>query len=183
MNIIIQKRHNDSKSCVIVKLSRKTKIFEICFANEESGLVFIKTEYGRNFGTTVGFEFRVMLRRKGPHKPQFAYDIVRIHSLKIFTDLIEYNIVDDAKTPLLRCFPFISKLKAGDIITTGEYKSYQSFSNLQFRPLLKKLFHSIHIDLSDPSGYNNEFGVMLRGRRPRKPKFSRNFACIQSFVL
>ena len=117
-----------------------------------------------------------MLRKKGPHKPQFAHDIVRIHSLKIFTDLIEYNIVGDAKTPLLRCFPFISKLKAGDII-------YQTFSNLQFRQLLKKFFHSIHIDLSDPSGVNNEFGVMLRRRGPRKPKFAHNFACIHSFLL
>ena len=47
-----------------------------------------------------------MLRGKGPHKPEFAYDIVHIHSLKIYTDLIEYNIVGDTKAPLLRCFPF-----------------------------------------------------------------------------
>ena len=30
--------------------------------------------------------------------------------------------------------------------------NYQTFSNLQFRPLLKNSFHSIHIDLSDTSG-------------------------------
>ena len=30
--------------------------------------------------------------------------------------------------------------------------NYQTFSNLQFRPLLKNSFHSIHIDLRDPSG-------------------------------
>ena len=27
--------------------------------------------------------------------------------------------------------------------------NYQTFSNLQFRPLLKNSFHSIHIDLRD----------------------------------
>ena len=77
-----------------------------------------------------------MLRGKGPHKLEFAYDIVRIQSLMIYTDLIEYNIVGDTKTPLLLCFPLISKLKSGDIITTGQYMNYQTFSNLQFRPLL-----------------------------------------------
>ena len=59
------------------------------------------------------------MKRKGPHEPQFAYDIIRIHSLMISSDIVEYNIDGDTKTPLLRCFPFISKLKDGDIITTG----------------------------------------------------------------
>ena len=70
----------------------------------------------------------------------------------IYSDLVEYNIVGDTKPPLLRCFPFISKLKGGDIITTGQYMNYQTFSNLQFRPLLKNSFHSVHIDLRDTSG-------------------------------
>ena len=30
--------------------------------------------------------------------------------------------------------------------------NYQTFSNVQFRPLLKNSFHSIHIDLRDTSG-------------------------------
>ena len=51
-------------------------------------------------------------------------DIVRIHSLMIYTDLIEYNNFGDTKAPLLRCFPFFSKLKSGDIITTGQYMNY-----------------------------------------------------------
>ena len=93
-----------------------------------------------------------MLRQKGPHKPEFAYDIVRIHSLMICTELIEYKIVGETKAPLLRCFLVISKLESGDIITTGQYMNYQTFSNLQLRPLLKNFFHSFHIDLKDTSG-------------------------------
>ena len=92
-----------------------------------------------------------MLRGKGHHKPDFAYDIVRIHSLMIYTDLIEYNIVGDTKVPLLRCFPFISKLKSGDIFTTGQYLNYQTISVLQFKPLLKKSFQRFHIELRDMS--------------------------------
>ena len=70
----------------------------------------------------------------------------------IYTDLIEYNIVGDTKTPLLPCFPFISKLKAGDIITIEKCMNYQTISNLQFRPLHKNFFHIIQIDFRDPSG-------------------------------
>ena len=60
------------------------------------------------------------MKGKGPHCPQFSYDIIRIHSLMIYSDFIEYNIVGDTKTPLLRCSPFISKVKNGDTISTGQ---------------------------------------------------------------
>ena len=159
MNILIQERRNHSENCIKVKVSRRTQKVEIYLANEGSGLAFFSTDLGHIFGSNVGNEFGVMLRRKGPHKPEFAYDIVLIHSLMTYTDLIEYNIVGDTKAPLLRCFPFISKLKSGDIITTGQYMNYQTFSNLQFRPLLKKSFHSIHIDLRDTSGEKNTFCI------------------------
>ena len=152
MNILIQGRNNHSENCIKFKVSRRTQKVEIYLAMERSGLAFFSTDLGQTFGSNVGNEFGVMLRGKGNHKPEFAYDIVRIHSLMLYTDLIEYNTVDDTKAPLLRSFPFISKLKSGDIITTGVYMNYQTFSNLQFRPLLKNSFHSIHIDLRDTSG-------------------------------
>ena len=152
MNTLIQERHNHSENYITVKVSRSTEKVEIYLANGGSGLAFFSTDLGHIFGSNVGDEFGVMSRGKGPHKSEFAYDIVRMHSLMIYADLIEYNIAGDTKAPLLRCFPFISKLKAGDIITTGQYMNYQTFSNLQFRPLLKNSFHSIHIDLRDSSG-------------------------------
>ena len=70
----------------------------------------------------------------------------------IYTDLIEYSIFRDTKAPFLHCFAFISELKAGDIITTGQYMNYQTFTNLQFRPLLKNFLRSVDIDLTDTSG-------------------------------
>ena len=152
MKILIQEKHNHSENCIKVKVSRGTEKVEIYLANEGSGLAFFSTDLGHIFGSNVGKEFGVMLRGKGPHKPEFAFDIVRIDSFTIYTDLIECNIVGDTKVPLLRCFHFISKLKSGDIITTGQYMNYQTFSNLQFRPLLKNSVHSIHIDLRDTNG-------------------------------
>ena len=145
-NTLIQGRHNHSKYCITVKISRRTQKVEIHLATEGSGLASFSTDLGHIFDSSVGHEFGVMLRGKSPHKPEFAHDIVRIHSLT------EYNIVGDTKAPVLRCFPLSSKLKAGDIITIGQNKNYQTFSNLQFRPLLKNSFHSFHIDLRDTSG-------------------------------
>ena len=159
MNILIQERHNHSEDCIKVNVFRRTQKVEIYLANGRSGLAFFSTDLGHIFGSNVGNEFGVMLRVKGPHKPEFANDIVRIHSLMKYTNLIVYNIVGDTKAPLLRCFPVISKLKSGDIKTTGQYMIYQTFSNLQFRPLLKNSFHSIHIDLRDTSGEKNTFCI------------------------
>ena len=118
-----QERHNHSENCITVKVSRRTQKVEIYFINEGSGLAFFSTDLGHIFGSNVGNEFGVMLKGKGPHKPEFAYDIVRIHSFMIYTDLIEYNNVGDTKTSMLRCLPFLSKLKAGDIITSRQYKN------------------------------------------------------------
>ena len=150
--VLFQGRHNHSENCITVKVSRRKQKIEIYLEHEGSGLAIFSTVLGHIFGSNVGNEFGVMLRGKGTHLPEFAYDIVRIHSLMIYTNSIEYHIVGDTKTPLLRCFPFFSKVKAGDIITTGQYMKYQTFSNLQFRPLLNNSSQSIQIDLRDTSG-------------------------------
>ena len=120
MNRLIQERNNHNETCITVKVSRKTQKVVIMLANDTSGLAFCSTDLGHIFGNNVGNQFVVLMKGKRPHEPQFAYDIVRIHSLMIYSDLVEYNNVGDTKAPLLRCFPFISKLKGGDIITTGQ---------------------------------------------------------------
>ena len=152
INTFIQERNNHNETCITVKVSRRTQKVVIMLAKDTSGLAFCSTDLGHTFGKYVGNQFGVLMKRKGPNEPQFAYDIVPIHSLMIYSDLVEYNIVRDTKAPLLRCFSFISKLKGGDFLTTGRYMNFQTFSNLQFRHLLKNSFHSIHIDLRDTSG-------------------------------
>ena len=149
MNTLFQERNNHNETCITVKVSRRSQKVVTMLADDSSGLAFCSTHLGHIFDNNVGNQFEVLMKGKGPHEPQFAYDIVRNHSLMIYSDLVEYSIVGDTKAPFLRCFPLISKLKGGDIITTGQYMNYQTFSNLQFTPLLKNSFHSIHIDLRD----------------------------------
>ena len=111
MNTLIQERNNHNETCITVKVSRRTQKVVIMLASDSSGLAFCSTDLGHIFGNNVGNEFGVLMIGKGPHEPEFAYDIVRIHSLMIYSDIVEYNIVGDIKAPLQRCFPFISKLK------------------------------------------------------------------------
>ena len=152
MNTLIQWRNNHNENCKTVKVSRRTQKDVNMLANDTSGLAFCSIDLGHIFGNNVGNEFWVLMIGKGHHEAEFAYDVVRIHSLMIYSNRAEYSNVGDTKSPLLRCFPFISKLKGEDIITTGQYMNYQTFSNLQFRPLLENSFHSIHIDMRDISG-------------------------------
>ena len=152
INTLIQEKNNHRDTCITIKVSRVTQKLKVHLANEESSLAIFSTDLGHIFGGDVRNDSGTLMRGKKPHEPTFAYDIVRIHSLMIYTDTVEYNIVGDTKAPLLGCFLFISKLKSGDIITTVQYMNYPTFSNLQFRRLLKNFFHSIHIDLRDTSG-------------------------------
>ena len=107
MKMLIQERNNHNETCITVKVSRRTQKVLIMLANDFSDLSFCSTDLDHVFGNNVGNEFGLMMIGKGPHEPEFAYDIVRIHSLKIYSDLVEHNIVGDTKTPWLRRFPFI----------------------------------------------------------------------------
>ena len=151
MNTIIQERNNHRDTCITIKVSRVTQKVKVYLVNEESSLAIFSTDLGHIFGGDVRNDLGILMCGKGPHEPTFADDIVRFHSLMIYTDIVVYNIVGDTKAPLLRCLPCISKLKSGDIKTTGQYMNYETFSNLQFRRLLKNSFHSTHIDLRDTS--------------------------------
>ena len=83
MNNLIQERHIHIENCIRVILSRRTQKVEVYLAIEGSGLAFFSTALGHIFGSNVGNGFGVMLRCKGPHKRELAYDIVSIHSLMI----------------------------------------------------------------------------------------------------
>ena len=89
MNTLIQERNNHSENCITVKMSRRTQKVEIYLAKERSGLAFFSADLGHTFGSNVANEFGVILSKEGPPKSEFAYDIVRIHSLVIYTNLIE----------------------------------------------------------------------------------------------
>ena len=111
MNLLIQEKNNHNENCITVKESRRTLKIELSFFGDDSSLVIFSTYLGNIFGGDVGDDKGILMRGKGPHEPTFAYDIVRIHSLMIHTDIVEYNVVGDTKAPLLRCFQFQAEIR------------------------------------------------------------------------
>ena len=97
-------------------------------------------DLGHIFGNNNCIKYVVIVKAKTFHKPVFDYAIALIQYFVINTDLIEYIIVGDTKAPLLRCFFCTSKLNIESFITTGQYLSYQIFSNLQNKPLKINFF-------------------------------------------
>ena len=89
MNNLIQERQNHSQNCITGKAFRRTQKVKIHFANERSGLAFFGTDLAHIFGSNDDNGFGVMLRGKGTHKPETAYSLVRIHSLMIYTVIME----------------------------------------------------------------------------------------------
>ena len=64
-NTLIQERHNQSESCISVKVSQRTQEGEIYIANDGSGFAFYSTnDLGRISGSKVGNKFGVMLKKK-----------------------------------------------------------------------------------------------------------------------
>ena len=175
MTTLIQGRVNHSDCCNRIKVNMVTQKIEVYLANEESSLTICSTDLGHIFGGDVRNDLGILIREKGLHQPTFAQDIVRIHSLMIYTDIVEYNIVGDTKAPFHRCFPFFSKLNSDDLLTTRQHMNYQSFCNIQLRQLLKKSFHSIHVNWRDTSGEKIPF--VSKGITRLVPMFRKSEKC------
>ena len=53
MNTLIQERNNHNKTCITVKVSRRSQKLVIILANDTSGLAFCSTDLAHNFGNNV----------------------------------------------------------------------------------------------------------------------------------
>ena len=94
---LIQERNNHRDLCITIKFSRVTQKVKVYLAKEESSLAIFSSDLGHIFGGDVRNDLGILMSGKGPHEPTFAYDTVRIHSLMIYTDIVEYNIDGDTK--------------------------------------------------------------------------------------
>ena len=72
MITLIQEKNNHNKTCITVKVSRRTQNVVIMLANDISVLAFCRTDLGHFFSNNVGNEFGVLMIGKGTHEPEFA---------------------------------------------------------------------------------------------------------------
>ena len=92
---------------IYVSLDKITQKVAVHLPESQSVFIIQSADLSHIFGCDLEQnQTRDIMEGKGPHYPQYSYDIIRIHSLMIYSDIIEYNIVGDTKTPLLRCIPF-----------------------------------------------------------------------------
>ena len=94
-----------------MKVDRRTQKIAFLLVNDEPISVISSIDLGHIFGGDVRNDRGILMLGKGPHKPLFAYDIVRIHSLMIYTDFEEYNVVGDRKAPFCPMLSFHIKSK------------------------------------------------------------------------
>ena len=68
------------------------------------------SDLSHNFGCDLDQnQTGVIMKGKGQNYPQYSYDSIRVTSLMIYSDIIEYNIVRDQKLPY--CVLFYSSSK------------------------------------------------------------------------
>ena len=106
MNSLIQNRNNHNTTCISVKVDRRTQKVESLLVSYESCLVITSIELAHIFGGDFRNDREILMFGRGPHKPLFAYDIVRILSLMIHTDIVEYIKVGDTKSFLITMLSF-----------------------------------------------------------------------------
>ena len=153
LNRKIQQREKYEKTPIKLHVNKITQRISLSLPNQNSLPVILSADLCHVFGCEEAvYGIGVFMIGAGPLFSKFPYDIVRIHTLMIYSDFVEYNIVGDTKGALFRCIPFISKVKNGDIISTGQYMNYQNFTKLQFKKILKNSFHSIKLELRDSYG-------------------------------
>ena len=104
MNMIFQGSHSNTETSFGIKVSRRTQKIEIDSAKEGSVLAFFFTDMGHFLGIDVVKKFGVMLWIEGRQKPVFAYDIVRMHFLKTYTNLLCTKFLATQRFPCFAVF-------------------------------------------------------------------------------
>ena len=111
MNSLIQNRNNQNTTCIDLKMDRRTHKVAFSFDKDESSSVISSVDLGHVFRGDVFNDRGILMLGRGPYKPLFAYDSVRILSRMIYTDIVEYNIVGDTKSTLITMLSFHIKDK------------------------------------------------------------------------
>ena len=165
MSTLNQQRHDLSENCITIKLSLRTHKVKIINAKVIHVLKLFNTELEHVCGRDVAYDFEMVLRRRGLHKPEFAYYIIRIHSSMISTYLIDYFLLASQKLPCCLVLRFFKGTSWDVTITQSTRTISHSISyisdhrskdfiiilNLTWKHDMKKpsLVHSVCFDCFD----------------------------------
>lgn len=133
--------------------------------NEFEGLTFESNQIPSILGfdgvqdwnnTTVhiGYKQNTIFDVVNKHEGDYPMDITaRTHCAMVYTDIIEYQHVGDAKAPLLRIIDTGRRLKNGSTATVTNYTQIRkSFTVLEYKKLLKNTIGSVKIEIRTDIG-------------------------------
>lgn len=90
----------------------------------------------------------------GYYNSDFEVQTTPFHTIMLYTDIIDYNLVGDVRAPLLRSIPFHTQ--KGNVVmdeNQGTQRlNYRTFKQLIFKRLSRNVFHSIRIEMRSTSG-------------------------------
>ena len=91
---------------------------------------------------------------EGIPQNRVPYDIVRMHSFMIYTELIQFKIIFDIKAPLVRVIPLISKLKPGEITSRSNTRIIWPLVPYNSKDCSKNNFKSFTLTWETRAGKN-----------------------------
>lgn len=117
----------------------RTKKIQFSINNEKTAIRFVN-------GLTYNLGFHqedVTLRHNTTHSPFQANICGTFYNIYVYSDVLQYQLVGDSFTPLLRTVT--TEGKSGEMIE-------KSFNNVHYMPVSKSTFESIEIDLRSDTG-------------------------------
>ena len=138
VNYIDKALLNNLITCEIDPVSQQLKLATI----KDFHLGLISDDLQHIFGF-IPSKFDVLIDQV-PRVSPLAFDLQRIHSILLYTDFINSNILGDSKVPNLKTFA-IEKTEESGIRS-------KTFMQLDFRRVLKHSIHSISVELRSPTG-------------------------------
>ncbi len=161
-------RHNSVTRRVEIKLHEPGGLLVLCSADLQAVLGYTPLDSKNNlvvlhtFGKDAVHRIpevtylkveNPVLALDGWVQGDYPSDIHRLHTILLYTDIIEHQIVGDTTAPLLRVIPLASKLKDNELSTTENSQTTHMFTEpLQFKKIQVYAFHSIHIALYGENG-------------------------------
>ena len=100
MNDKVRKRIGAQKNeynGIYVSVEKITQKIAILLLEDQSVIIIQSADLSHIFGCELEQnQTGVIMKGKGPLYPQYSYDVIRMYSLMIYNDIIEYNLIGDS---------------------------------------------------------------------------------------
>jgi len=96
---------------------------------------------------------KAAINNDGWVRADYPSDIQRLHTMMVYTNIIEHQIIGDTVAPLLRVIPLTTKIKKFALSGMESSQISKVFTHpLQYKRVQVNTFHSINIDLYAENG-------------------------------